>query len=143
MEAFQNALGDEQLQRHVFASKATTLAEAITLATKMEAIAQSQAHWRKGRTGAKEVRVVKEPYVSSPSKVRAAGGDPPLPIAPSRVQCHGCREYRHFRRDCPNGKGKGVAAQGRPLAEPAPAPRQRTGPTTLPAGWPAGQCRCS
>ena len=38
-----------------------TLAEAITLATEMEAFAQSQAHRRKGRTGAKEVRVVEEP----------------------------------------------------------------------------------
>ena len=89
-----------------------TLAEAITLATEMEAFAQSQAHRRKGRTGAKEVRVVEEPYVGSPSKARAASGDPPSPIAPSRVRCHGCRKYGHFRRDCPHGKGKGVAAQG-------------------------------
>ena len=41
VEAFRNALGKEQLQRHVFAGKATTLAEAITLATEMEAFLES------------------------------------------------------------------------------------------------------
>ena len=41
VEAFRNALGEEQLQRHVFAGKATTLAEAITLAAEMEAFLES------------------------------------------------------------------------------------------------------
>ena len=35
VETFQNALGEEQLQRHVFVKKATTLAEAVNLATEM------------------------------------------------------------------------------------------------------------
>ena len=60
VEAFRNALGDEQLQRHVFASRATTLAEAVTLATELEAFLESQAHQRRGKFGAKEVRVVEE-----------------------------------------------------------------------------------
>ena len=42
VEAFRNALGNKQLQYHVFSRAATTLTEAITLATEMEAFLDSK-----------------------------------------------------------------------------------------------------
>ena len=88
VEAFRNALGDEQLQRHVFASRATTLAEAITLATEMEAFLESQAHQQRVRFGAKEVRVVEESPAGAWGKTGAAGGDPlqPNPALPTSAR---------------------------------------------------------
>ena len=85
VEAFRNALGEEQLQHCVFARKATTLAEAVTLATEMEAFLESQAQQRKGKFGVKEVRVVEELSAGTPGKTGAAGGDPRLQGAPLRV----------------------------------------------------------
>ena len=58
VEAFQNALGDAQQQRHVFVRRATRLTEAVTLATEMEAFIESQAYQRNGKPGAREVRTV-------------------------------------------------------------------------------------
>ena len=55
MDAFRNALGDEQLQQHIFSRKVTTLTEAITLATEMEAFLDWQAQQRKNKQGVVDV----------------------------------------------------------------------------------------
>ena len=101
VEAFRNALGEEQLQRHVFARKATTLAEAITLATEMEAFLESQAQQRKGKLGAREVRMVEEPPAGTTGKIEAASKDSTAPGASPKVRCYRCHEFGHFRHSGP------------------------------------------
>ena len=61
MDAFRNALGDEQLQQHIFSRKVTTLTEAITLATEMEAFLDWQAQQRKNKQGVVDVMSVEQP----------------------------------------------------------------------------------
>ena len=61
VDAFRNALGDEQLQQHIFSRKVTTLTEAITLATEMEAFLDWQAQQRKNKQGVVDVMSVEQP----------------------------------------------------------------------------------
>ena len=90
MEAFQNALREEQLRRHDLAGKATTLAEAIALAMEMDAFLESQAQSRKCKFGAREVLMVEEPSASTTGKTGAVSTDSTLPGAPSQVRCYRC-----------------------------------------------------
>ena len=66
VDAFRNALGDEYLQQHLFSKKVTTLSEAITLATEMEAFLDWQTQQRKENQGSGDVMSVVQPPPRNP-----------------------------------------------------------------------------
>ena len=104
MEAFRKALGNEQLQYYVFSRAATTLTEAITLATEMEAFLDSQELNKKGRQGAEYVRSVGQRLQQQAWASSVNTGPPRGAFDRSMVECFGCHDFGHFRQDCPHRK---------------------------------------
>ena len=112
VEAFRNALGNKQLQYHVFSRAATTLTEAITLATEMEAFLDSQELNRRGRQGDEYVQSVEQPLQQQARANGANTGPPRRAFDRSMVECFGCHGFGNFRRDCRTGNGDSIITSG-------------------------------